>query len=166
MGLVLGLLPAVLVGVLLTLLLVLVELDRVGLTELQPTHDGQDLQAASAHTEPAPGLLILRFDGPVYTTNVRSTNRKIITSGDRHPGTEVLVLDATALAELSITVFEEFAELERELTDRGVSLWIAALPPTPWSPPGRSGLGRARPGRPVLPDRPHGRARVPRPLTN
>jgi len=31
---VLGLLPAVLVGVLLTLLLVLVELDRVGLTEL------------------------------------------------------------------------------------------------------------------------------------
>jgi high affinity sulfate transporter 1 len=128
-GLVLGLLPAVLVGVLLTLLLVLVELDRVGLTELQPTHDGQDLQAAGAHTEAVPGLLILRFDGPLYTANVRSANRKIITSVDRHPGTDVLVLDATALAQLSVTVIEEFAELERELGDRGVSLWIAALPP-------------------------------------
>jgi sulfate permease, SulP family len=42
----------------------------------------------------------------------------------------VLVLDATALAQLSITVIEEFAELERELGDRGVSLWIAALPPS------------------------------------
>jgi sulfate permease, SulP family len=128
-GLVLGLLPAVLVGVLLTLLLVLVELDRVGLTELQPTH-GQDLQAAGAHTEPVPGLLVLRFDGPLYTANVRSANRKIITSVDRRPGTEVLVLDATALAQLSITVIEEFAELERELGDRGVSVWIAALPPS------------------------------------
>jgi SulP family sulfate permease len=115
--------------VLLTLLLVLVELDRVGLTELQPTHDGQDLQAAGAHTEPVPGLLVLRFDGPLYTANVRSANRKIIASVDRHPGTEVLVLDATALAQLTITVIEEFAELERELGDRGVGVWIAALPP-------------------------------------
>jgi sulfate permease, SulP family len=115
--------------VLLTLLLVLVELDRVGLTELQPTHDGQDLQAAGAHAQPVPGLLILRFDGPLYTANVRSANRKIIASVDRHPGTEVLVLDATALAQLTITVIEEFAELERELGDRGVSVWMAAVPP-------------------------------------
>ena len=39
------------------------------------------------------------------------------------------MLDATALARLTITVVEQFGELERELADRGVSLWIAALPP-------------------------------------
>jgi sulfate permease, SulP family len=127
-GLVLGLLPAVLIGVLLTLLLVLVELDRVGLTELQPTPDGRDLQAAGARTEPVPGLLILRFDGPLYTANVRSANRKIIAGVDQHPETDVLVPDATALAQLTITVIEQFAGLERELGDRGVT-WIAALPP-------------------------------------
>ena len=45
-GLLFGLLPAVLVGVLLTLLLVLRELDRVGVTELQPTPGGDDVRVA------------------------------------------------------------------------------------------------------------------------
>ena len=132
---------------LLTLLLVLVELDRVGLTELQPTHDGQDLQAAGAHAQPVPGLLILRFDGPLYTANVRSANRKIITSVDRRPGTEVLVLDATALAQLSITVIEEFAELERELGDAASACGWPRSHPTPCSPPGspRAGQSSTRP---------------------
>jgi len=128
-GLVFGLLPAVLVGVLLTLLLVLVELDRVGVTELQPTPGDRDVEAAGAHTEPVPGLLILRFDGPLYTANVRSVNRKIIAAVEQHSGVRVLALDATALGRVSLTVMHEFAELEHELQDRDVDLWIAALPP-------------------------------------
>jgi hypothetical protein len=71
-----------------------------------------------------------RFDGPLHTANVRSANRKVLAGVDQHPGTEVLVLDATALARLPITVIEQFAELERELGDRGVTVWVAALPPT------------------------------------
>jgi SulP family sulfate permease len=128
-GLVFGLLPAVLVGVLLTLLLVLVELDRVGVTELQPTPGDADVETAGPHTEPVSGLLILRFDGPIYTANVRSANRKIITAVDQHPGTGVVALDATALARVSLTVVHQFADLEQELLDRDVRLWIVALPP-------------------------------------
>jgi sulfate permease, SulP family len=128
-GLVFGLLPAVLVGVLLTLFLVLVELDRVDMTELQPTPGGRDVEAAGRRTKPVDGLLVLRFDGPLYTANVRSANRKVIARVDRHPGAEVLVLDATALARLPVTVIDEVAELERELGYRDVELWIAALPP-------------------------------------
>jgi hypothetical protein len=63
-GLVFGLLPSVLVGVLLTLLLILVELDRVGVTELQPTPGDYDVEPAGVRTTAVPGLLILRFDGP------------------------------------------------------------------------------------------------------
>jgi sulfate permease, SulP family len=104
----------------------------------------------------------------LYTANVRSANRKIITSVDRHPGTEVLVLDATALGELSITVIEEFAELERELGDRGVSLWMAGLPPnallTARQTPRWAELDQAT-GSTRPPDRPNGRACVPCPLT-
>ncbi len=128
-GLVFGLLPAVLVGVLLTLLLVLVELDRVGVTELQPTPGDRDLETAGAHTEPVPGLLILRFDGPLYTANVRSANRKLVAAVEQHPDTEVVAVDATALARVSLTVVHQFAELEQELLDRHVQLWIVALPP-------------------------------------
>ena len=128
-GLVLGLLAAVLIGVILTLLLVIVELDRVGVTELQPTSGDRDLEAAGDHTESVTGLLILRFDGPLYTANIRSVNRKILAEIDRHPGTGVLVLDATSVARFTLTVAEEFNDLERELRERGVELWVAALTP-------------------------------------
>jgi hypothetical protein len=39
------------------------------------------------------------------------------------------VLDATVVAQLSLAVVQEFADLERELGDLGVTVWIAALPP-------------------------------------
>ena len=94
-GLVLGLLAAVLVGVVLTLLLVLVELDRVGVTELQPTPDGDDVRAAGPDTAPVDGLLVLRLDAPLYTANVRAANRRVLAAVDRRPGTRVVVLDAT-----------------------------------------------------------------------
>jgi SulP family sulfate permease len=128
-GLVFGLLPAVLVGVLLTLFLVLVELDRIGLTELQPTSGDRDIEAAGDNTQPVPGLLILRFDGPVYTANIRTVNRKIVAAVEERPGTAVVVLDATAVGQLSLTVVQEFADLEREVGGLGTTLWIAALPP-------------------------------------
>lgn len=128
-GLVLGLLPAVLVGVLLTLLLVLVELSRVGVTELQPTPEGHDIEAAGPRTAPVPGLLLLRLDGPLYTANVRSVNRKIVAAVEQHPGTEIVVVDATPIARVTLTVTQEFAELERELAEHGAVVWIAGLPP-------------------------------------
>jgi sulfate permease, SulP family len=123
-GLVFGLLPAVLVGVLLTLLLVLVELDRVGVTELQPTPGDRDIEAAGVGTEPVPGLLILRFDGPLHTAN-----RKVVATVEQHPDTRVLAIDATALARVSLTVVHQFADLEQELMDRDIRLWVVALPP-------------------------------------
>jgi MFS superfamily sulfate permease-like transporter len=124
----LGLLAAVAVGVILTLLLVIVELDHVVLTELQPTVDGDDVEAAGPGTRPEPGLLILRFDGPLYTANIRTANRKVIAAVDAAKP-QVLVIDATAVAMLSVTVIDEFAQIEQALRDRGADLWIAALPP-------------------------------------
>ena len=128
-GLVLGLLAAVLVGVVLTLLLVLVELDRVGVTELQPTPDGTDVRVAGPDTAPVDGLLVLRLDAPLYTANVRAANRRVVAAVDRRPGTRVVVVDATVQGQLSTTVIDEGAELDRALTERGVILWMAALPP-------------------------------------
>ena len=81
-GLLFGLLPAVLVGVLLTLLLVLRELDRVGVTELRPTPGGDDVRAAGQGTVPVAGLLVLRLDGPLYTANVRGAHRRMLAAVD------------------------------------------------------------------------------------
>jgi sulfate permease, SulP family len=128
-GLCLGLLAAVLFGVILTLFLVIVELDRIGATELQPTSTGDDIRVAGDGTVAVPGLLVLRLDGPLYTANVRSVNRKIVAAVDDHPGTRVLVVDCTAVHHVLITVVEEVGDLERELEDRHVELWIAGLVP-------------------------------------
>lgn len=128
-GLVLGMLPAVLIGVVLTLFLVIVELDRIGLTELQPTPDGTDVLAAGPATRPVDGLLVLRLNGPLYTANVRSVNRKIAAAVDAHPGVRTLVVDATPMTQLPVTVIDEMIELERAMNDRGVTLWFAGLPP-------------------------------------
>lgn len=127
-GLLLGLLAAVFAGVVLTLLLVIVELDRVGVSELQPAADG-DVQLAGSHTTAVPGLLAMRIDGPVYTANVRSVSRKLLEAVDGRPGTDTLLIDGTSVARLGVTIARQIGELERELDDRGVELWFASLEP-------------------------------------
>ena len=104
------------------------ELDRVGITELQPTPDVTDVRVAGSHTAALPGLLIVRFNGPLYTANVRSANRKLLAAAEA-ARPQVMVLDASAVGMLSATALGEFGELERGLGERGVELWIASLPP-------------------------------------
>ena len=82
-----------------------------------------------SHTERVAVLIALRFDGPLYTANVRSANRKVLETVDASPGVDVVVLDALAQAILPVTVIDEMADLDHELTARGVTLWISGLPP-------------------------------------
>jgi sulfate permease, SulP family len=130
-GLLFGLLVAVLIGVVLTLFLLLRGLDRAGLTELHPTAGDEDLRiAGSADAEAVPGLLVLRYDAQFYTANIRSLHRKILTTVDALPTPpEVLVLDYSAMQALTVTVIDEEPQLERELTSRGITFWLAALNP-------------------------------------
>ena len=129
-GLCFGLLVAVAVGVALTLFLVIYELDHVGVTELQVvTRDGRrDVQVAGDDSVSLEGLLILRFDGPLYTANIRGANRKILAAVDAAQPT-TLLLDTSSVPGLTVTVLEQAGDLQRELDARGVTLWISALPP-------------------------------------
>jgi SulP family sulfate permease len=130
-GLLFGLLVAVLIGVVLTLFLLLRGLDRAGLTELHPTAGDEDLRiAGSADAEAVPGLLVLRYDAQFYTANIRSLHRKIFATVDALPTPpEVLVLDYSAIQALTVTVVDEEPQLDRELTSRGITYWLAALNP-------------------------------------
>ena len=127
-GLVLGLLAAVLIGVIATLLLVLRELNRIGVTELQLAPGGGDLVVAAHDTHPLPGLLILRAEGPLYTANIRRVRRSIMERVEAAEP-EVVLFDATAMVEVSIMVVDELDEMDTTLAERGVELWYAALSP-------------------------------------
>jgi MFS superfamily sulfate permease-like transporter len=128
-GLTAGLLVAVAVGVAANLLLVLRELNHPDVDELRVAPDGSLVPAADG-LAPTPGLLVLRIGAPLYTANAREAQRQILGRVDAtDPPPRVVVVDATAVGRLSVTSLEVFRELDQELRDQGVELWIASLPP-------------------------------------
>ena len=73
---------------------------------------------------------MLRYDALLYAANIRSIHHKILAAVDaRSPTPEVLVLDASAVVGATVSVIDEAPLLERELVARGVTFWLAAIPP-------------------------------------
>lgn len=130
-GLVAGLLVAVAVGVAANLLLVLRELNHAGTDELRALPDGSLVPAVVVpEIPPVPGLLVLRITAPVYTANARGIQAKVIDAVEAtDPRPRVVVVDMTVVGQLTVTALTVGRELEQQLADRGVELWIAALPP-------------------------------------
>lgn len=111
-GLTAGLVQAVAVGVGLTLVLVLQALNkpRVVITG----RDGSTVR--------------VRFLGPLYTANVRSTELAVIDLVAETPDVSVVVLDMSVIQEISVTVLDALSDLDRELAARGMELQIVAVP--------------------------------------
>ncbi|MGA9277398.1 SulP family inorganic anion transporter [Ilumatobacter sp.] len=126
-GLIFGLLEAVLVGVVVTLFLVLYEINQIGVEELQLSGDGDDLHVAGDSTQRISGLLILRVGGPVYTANVHKVKRHVLAAveGSRP---RVVVIDASSTVTTSATVIDQLGELDNQVAELGATIWLAALP--------------------------------------
>ncbi|SOD72480.1 high affinity sulphate transporter 1 [Jatrophihabitans sp. GAS493] len=126
-ALVSGLLVAVAVGVALTFLLVLVELNKPPVIELG-ARPGGGVAPLSAGGEIVEGLLILRVGAPLYTANVRAVaaaiSERVAAAG--RP-LSVVLLDATAAGTLSMTILSTMLETQRELNEEGIGLWASSL---------------------------------------
>lgn len=122
-GLSLGLLYAVLIGLVVTFVVVFRELGKVR------------IDIAS----PADGVLPVRLLGPLYTANavayedavlgavVEATSRE--SGGDASAGgPHAVALELTRLQVTSVTVLDMLADLDRELAGQGVELRLAAVP--------------------------------------
>ena len=126
-GLTAGLLQAVAVGVVANLLLLLHELNHPDVDELRLTRDG-DL-APDGHTT-VDGLLVLRIGAPLYTANARAAQARVLAlvdAADPHP--HVLILDATVAGRITTTVLAIMRELDTQLAERGITMWVSSLPP-------------------------------------
>ena len=118
-GLTAGLLAAVAVGVVLTLLLILTELSKIRVT---------------VGERRGPVLAVI-VGGPLYTANVLETEQAVLAAVEearRQPaprsGLSAVVLDLGRMATTSVTVLDALADLDRELATEGVQLRIAAVP--------------------------------------
>ncbi|TDE94293.1 SulP family inorganic anion transporter [Occultella glacieicola] len=112
-GLTAGLLPAVVAGVVVTLGLVLRELNRAAVTAGE--HQGD--------------VLAVHLGNGLYTANTRSNTTAVEELVAAEPGVARVVLDLHRLAAITITVLDGLAELDRALAGTGVELHLAALPP-------------------------------------
>ncbi|WP_234706186.1 SulP family inorganic anion transporter [Mycolicibacterium setense] len=107
-GLTVGLLPAVAVGVLLTLYFVLREANRAHVVEVSG--------------DP----LVLRFELGLYTANLRANTEAVVALvGAREPRPQVVILDLSRLPWLTSTILDGLRDLENQLD--GIEVRYAGL---------------------------------------
>ncbi|MFC9787081.1 SulP family inorganic anion transporter [Rhodococcus sp. NPDC127528] len=127
-GLTAGLLPAVAVGVLFTLYLVLRELNRPHVVQLSRGADGRwiggEEDAPSTPVDP----LVLRINSALYTANVLA-NLTAIQERTEAAGAKAVVVDCSRAWKVTTTVMHHVRDLDQELSARGVTVYFADLPP-------------------------------------
>lgn len=126
-----GVVPGIITGLLLSLIAVLVEISRPRDAVLRRVlrdgkfHDCTEDDVA----EDVPGILVYRLYAPLIFANARFVMARIRQLVDEAgPGLQWLVVDAQAITDMDVTAAQRFAELHRELTERGVLIKIADAP--------------------------------------
>jgi SulP family sulfate permease len=125
---VIGVLPGILVGIVLSLLKVLSQIIRpqdalLGrIPGTQALHDLGDDEAAQT----IPGLVVYRFYGPLVFANVRFFIERLehFIAREAHPVQQVII-DARAIPEIDVTAAEQLRTFGKRLRERGIRVVIA-----------------------------------------
>ncbi|MEU7826332.1 sulfate permease [Catellatospora sp. NPDC049133] len=84
-------------------------------------HDVEDYPQART----VPGLMIYRYDSPLFFANAQDLRRRALAAVGQAPGVKWFVLNAEAIVEVDITAMEAVEELRNELTQRGIVFGMA-----------------------------------------
>ena len=147
----LGTLRGILVAVVLSLLALVyhASLRPVSVLGRKPGTDVfRPLSRAHPEDETFPGLLLLKTEGMVHFGNAqRVVSRMWPLIHEHRP--RVVVLDCSAIPDFEYTALKVLGEVEGQLQQSGISLWLAGLNPEPLQLVQRSELGRTL-GRPRM----------------
>jgi len=148
--LVLGVLPGVLVAVLGSFVALMAGAQQLPVRVLGRKRGTVDFRDFASHPgdEQVPGLLVLRPEGSLFFGNVRRVQRLVLdaTAHASRP-VHVVVLDTSAVPDVEVTALDLFAELDRALAGRGISLRVCALTTRPKEMIRRAGLAPEFEGR-------------------
>lgn len=75
---------------------------------------------------PRPGVLVYRFDAPLFYANAERFRGRVLRLLDRHPDTALVVVDSSTIADIDVTAGRMLGELQEQLAARDVRLVIAA----------------------------------------
>jgi high affinity sulfate transporter 1 len=82
------------------------------------------------HDETFPGLLMVRMEGRLYFANAPRVREQALALIQREQP-RVIVLDCSAIPDIEYTALKQLTDLEERLREAGITLWLAALNPTP-----------------------------------
>lgn len=139
--LLLGVLLGMLLAVGLSLLLALKRFAQPAFCELARLPDTHDFVDRSLHprAEPAPGVLVLRPDGPVFFANAESM-LQIVAARAGAPGLRAVVLSMESSDSLDVTTLEALQELHAHMQRCGLPLLLARVKDGPRAALERAGL--------------------------
>ncbi|SDT26099.1 SulP family inorganic anion transporter [Microlunatus soli] len=132
-GLVGGMLIGVAVGVVLTLALVVRNVNRARARPLYRSSEGWTTNPPSAGSGtdddsfPPPGVVLLHLDGSLYAGNANATADAVLSAA--HPeGTYGVVLEGTAVRDVTVPLVQTLHDLADKLIKDDVRLVLAAFP--------------------------------------
>jgi SulP family sulfate permease len=140
-----GLIAGVLVAVLISILTLIAQVNRPpvrimgrlpGTVEFRPVDNNPT-------AETFPGLLIARMEGRLYFANVSYVIDKLwALIHQASPQPQVLLGVADAIPDVEYTAFKSMEELEDQLQETGISLWLAVINPDVMTLVERTPLGK------------------------
>ena len=130
-GLTAGLLLAVFVGVILTLLLVLQAVSQSRVRPILPHPRGGWTtvpEGADRDSTAYADVLLLHLDGPLYTGNAQPTQDAILqTALAREPRPVAVVLEAAAVDRVTVPFLDVLEALQTDLAEEGIVLVVAGM---------------------------------------
>lgn len=136
-----GILPGVIIAVAVSITEFMARLARpheavLGyVPDMAGMHDVDD----RAETETIPGLVVFRYDAPLFFMNAYDFYDKVIVA--LQPDTEVVLLNMEANVELDTTALDALQDLDEELARRNIDLWLARVKMDVISPLMAHGVG-------------------------
>jgi MFS superfamily sulfate permease-like transporter len=139
---VLGTLEGILVAVLISMLTLIAQATRPPVNAMgrKPGTDVFRPLGDHPNDETFPGLLIARTEGRLFFANTSSVIDKLWPLVHQ-AAPQVLVLDCDAIPDIEYTALLSLTKFEKQLSEAGVTLWLAALNAKPLHVVERAPLG-------------------------
>lgn len=79
------------------------------------------------HAKHLPGLVIFRFDAPLFFANARAFREKLRAFADRDPKPKWIIIAAEPMTDVDTTAADMLVELDKDLNDEGIHIVFAEL---------------------------------------
>ncbi|RME97693.1 MAG: solute carrier 26 family protein [Bacteroidetes bacterium] len=125
-----GIEEGVLAGVVLSLLTIIYQTSRPHVVVLGQLADGHTFRNIERFPEATQftGILIMRFDAPLFFMNADYFKDKVIDTIRRHPDRiEVFILDASSILDIDSSGLEALEEIHRYLSERGTTFYLSGV---------------------------------------